>query len=110
MKSCNKLLCLPSRRAIAVHLSCLLFAVALLLPALPVSAASYANGFGEEVAASGFGFDVTNVDWLPDGSMLISQKGGKVTLIKNGVKSTFADIGPFINNDLPGTDHVQGDR
>jgi glucose/arabinose dehydrogenase len=81
-----------------------------LVPAKPAQAASYVTGFSEEVAASGFGFDVTNVDWRADGSMLVAQKGGKVTLVKNGVKSTFVDIGPFINNDLPGTNNVQGDR
>ncbi len=84
---------------------------AVALPSMPASAAAtYVSGFSQEVAASGFGFDVTNMAWRPDGSMLIAQKGGKVTLVRNGVKTTFTDIGPFLNNDLPGTDLVLNDR
>ena len=100
-------------RAICLGVVTLLvgFASIPLWPAAPATAATtFVEGFSQEVAASGFGFDVTNVAWLPNGNMLVAQKGGKVTLVKNGVKSTFVDIGPFFSNDLPGADKVLNDR
>lgn len=82
-----------------------------LMPSSPVKAeATFSSGFSQEVAASGFGYDVTNIAWLANGDMLVAQKGGQVSRISGGIKYPFADISQYSNDNMPGIGNIQGDR
>jgi hypothetical protein len=106
------------RRSLSGLLAILLACLALTITASSARAAgpTFASGFSQEVAATGFGNDVTNVTWMSDGSLLVSEQSGLVTMQRNGVKSTFVDLRPYLSDALPGIGLpgdpyiVQGDR